>query len=99
MLRITCVYTCVCVLQKMARVSSSDSGHSPALIELGKYEIKTWYSSPYPPEYTRYTHTHTHTLTLTLTLTRTHKNNHTHTHTHTHTDTLTHTHSHSHSHT
>ncbi|XP_076142509.1 histone acetyltransferase KAT6B-like isoform X2 [Alosa pseudoharengus] len=39
--------------QKTALVSSSDSGHSPALIELGKYEIKTWYSSPYPPEYCR----------------------------------------------
>uniref|UniRef100_A0A8C9YHM4 histone acetyltransferase n=1 Tax=Sander lucioperca TaxID=283035 RepID=A0A8C9YHM4_SANLU len=25
----------------------------PALIEFGKYEIQTWYSSPYPPEYSR----------------------------------------------
>uniref|UniRef100_A0A7N8Y5M6 histone acetyltransferase n=1 Tax=Mastacembelus armatus TaxID=205130 RepID=A0A7N8Y5M6_9TELE len=25
----------------------------PAVIEFGKYEIQTWYSSPYPPEYSR----------------------------------------------
>ncbi|MCJ8730490.1 hypothetical protein PDJAM_G00184990 [Pangasius djambal] len=32
-------------------VSSGD--HGPSLIEFGKYEIQTWYSSPYPPEYSR----------------------------------------------
>jgi len=26
----------------------------PQAIEFGKYEIQTWYSSPYPQEYTRY---------------------------------------------
>ncbi|XP_048378698.1 histone acetyltransferase KAT6A-like isoform X1 [Stegostoma tigrinum] len=26
---------------------------SPSVIEFGKYEIQTWYSSPYPQEYTR----------------------------------------------
>lgn len=25
----------------------------PQTIEFGKYEIQTWYSSPYPQEYTR----------------------------------------------
>ncbi|XP_017552043.2 histone acetyltransferase KAT6B isoform X2 [Pygocentrus nattereri] len=34
-------------------VSSSDQGQYPSLIEFGKYEIQTWYSSPYPPEYSR----------------------------------------------
>ncbi|KAM9476834.1 histone acetyltransferase KAT6B isoform 1-T2 [Clarias gariepinus] len=28
--------------------------HGPSLIEFGKYEIQTWYSSPYPPEYLRF---------------------------------------------
>lgn len=26
----------------------------PSVIEFGKYEIHTWYSSPYPQEYSRY---------------------------------------------
>jgi len=30
-----------------------DQGQSPPFIEFGKYEIQTWYSSPYPPEYSR----------------------------------------------
>jgi hypothetical protein len=29
-------------------------GRYPPLIEYGKYEILTWYSSPYPQEYARY---------------------------------------------
>ena len=33
---------------------STDSMRCPAVIEIGKYEIQTWYSSPYPPEYSRY---------------------------------------------
>lgn len=33
---------------------STDSIRCPAIIEMGKYEIQTWYSSPYPPEYSRY---------------------------------------------
>uniref|UniRef100_W5KBF5 histone acetyltransferase n=1 Tax=Astyanax mexicanus TaxID=7994 RepID=W5KBF5_ASTMX len=32
---------------------NGDEGQYPLLIEFGNYEIKTWYSSPYPPEYTR----------------------------------------------
>ncbi|XP_066534408.1 histone acetyltransferase KAT6B isoform X2 [Hoplias malabaricus] len=34
-------------------VCSSNQGQYPSLIEFGKYEIQTWYSSPYPPEYSR----------------------------------------------
>lgn len=33
---------------------NTDSMRCPAVIEFGKYEIQTWYSSPYPPEYSRY---------------------------------------------
>ncbi|XP_051506773.1 histone acetyltransferase KAT6B-like isoform X1 [Myxocyprinus asiaticus] len=36
-----------------AKKSGGDQGQSPPLIEFGKYEIQTWYSSPYPPEYLR----------------------------------------------
>uniref|UniRef100_A0A667YLF6 histone acetyltransferase n=1 Tax=Myripristis murdjan TaxID=586833 RepID=A0A667YLF6_9TELE len=32
---------------------NTDSTRYPAIIEFGKYEIQTWYSSPYPPEYSR----------------------------------------------
>ncbi|XP_063338986.1 histone acetyltransferase KAT6A isoform X2 [Pelmatolapia mariae] len=32
---------------------NADSVRCPAVIEFGKYEIQTWYSSPYPPEYSR----------------------------------------------
>uniref|UniRef100_A0A671YLP9 histone acetyltransferase n=1 Tax=Sparus aurata TaxID=8175 RepID=A0A671YLP9_SPAAU len=32
---------------------NTDSVRCPAIIEFGKYEIQTWYSSPYPPEYSR----------------------------------------------
>uniref|UniRef100_A0A8C5I6M8 histone acetyltransferase n=1 Tax=Gouania willdenowi TaxID=441366 RepID=A0A8C5I6M8_GOUWI len=32
---------------------NSDSIRCPAVIEFGTYEIQTWYSSPYPPEYSR----------------------------------------------
>uniref|UniRef100_A0A8C4NN80 histone acetyltransferase n=1 Tax=Dicentrarchus labrax TaxID=13489 RepID=A0A8C4NN80_DICLA len=32
---------------------NTDSMRCPAIIEFGKYEIQTWYSSPYPPEYSR----------------------------------------------
>lgn len=31
-----------------------DCGRYPSVIEFGKYEIQTWYSSPYPQEYARY---------------------------------------------
>ncbi|XP_077481403.1 histone acetyltransferase KAT6B isoform X3 [Stigmatopora argus] len=30
-----------------------DSTRCPVVIEIGKHEIQTWYSSPYPPEYSR----------------------------------------------
>ncbi|XP_052007634.1 histone acetyltransferase KAT6B isoform X2 [Xyrauchen texanus] len=36
-----------------AKKSGGDQGQSPPLIEFGKYEIQTWYSSPYPTEYLR----------------------------------------------
>ncbi|XP_035256337.1 histone acetyltransferase KAT6B-like isoform X1 [Anguilla anguilla] len=39
--------------QKMGGVNGADSGRYPAVIQIGKYEIQTWYSSPYPPEYSR----------------------------------------------
>ncbi|XP_057681397.1 histone acetyltransferase KAT6B isoform X2 [Corythoichthys intestinalis] len=32
---------------------NTDSTRCPVVIEFGKYEIQTWYSSPYPPEYSR----------------------------------------------
>ncbi|XP_076831692.1 histone acetyltransferase KAT6B [Brachyhypopomus gauderio] len=38
---------------KRTELSGSDQGQYPSLIEFGKYEIQTWYSSPYPPEYSR----------------------------------------------
>ncbi|XP_030629670.1 histone acetyltransferase KAT6B isoform X2 [Chanos chanos] len=39
--------------QRTGSSQSADSGRSPAVIEFGKYEIQTWYSSPYPPEYSK----------------------------------------------
>uniref|UniRef100_A0A8C2K2Y7 histone acetyltransferase n=1 Tax=Cyprinus carpio TaxID=7962 RepID=A0A8C2K2Y7_CYPCA len=36
-----------------AKKTGGDQGQSPPLIEFGQYEIQTWYSSPYPPEYSR----------------------------------------------
>ncbi|KAG9341129.1 hypothetical protein JZ751_019883, partial [Albula glossodonta] len=39
--------------QKTGSANSADPGRYPAVIEFGKYEIQTWYSSPYPPEYSR----------------------------------------------
>ncbi|KAM9773184.1 histone acetyltransferase KAT6B isoform 1-T4 [Syngnathus typhle] len=32
---------------------NADATRRPAVIEFGKYEVQTWYSSPYPPEYSR----------------------------------------------
>ncbi|XP_070708198.1 histone acetyltransferase KAT6B isoform X2 [Pempheris klunzingeri] len=40
-------------VQRTGSLMSSDSMRCPAVIEFGKYEIQTWYSSPYPPEYSR----------------------------------------------
>ena len=34
------------------------STRSPPLIQFGRYEIVTWYSSPYPQEYARYKNSH-----------------------------------------
>lgn len=40
------------MVTSMSTKSSVDpNAKSPAMIEFGKYEIKTWYSSPYPQEY------------------------------------------------
>ncbi|KAF0025511.1 hypothetical protein F2P81_022392 [Scophthalmus maximus] len=39
--------------QRTGSLMNTDSLRCPALIEFGKYEIQTWYSSPYPPEYSR----------------------------------------------
>ncbi|KAM9716854.1 histone acetyltransferase KAT6B isoform 2-T7 [Menidia menidia] len=39
--------------QKTGSLVNTDSNRCPAVIEFGKYEIQTWYSSPYPPEYSR----------------------------------------------
>ncbi|TNN82421.1 Histone acetyltransferase KAT6B [Liparis tanakae] len=39
--------------QRTGSLMTTDSMRCPALIEFGKYEIQTWYSSPYPPEYSR----------------------------------------------
>uniref|UniRef100_A0A8C9WST3 histone acetyltransferase n=1 Tax=Scleropages formosus TaxID=113540 RepID=A0A8C9WST3_SCLFO len=40
-------------MQKTGCANSAGSARYPALIDFGKYEIQTWYSSPYPPEYSR----------------------------------------------
>ncbi|XP_044035867.1 histone acetyltransferase KAT6B isoform X2 [Siniperca chuatsi] len=40
-------------VQRTGSLMSTDSMRCPAVIEFGKYEIQTWYSSPYPPEYSR----------------------------------------------
>lgn len=40
--------------QRTGSQMNTDSTRCPAVIEIGKYEIQTWYSSPYPPEYSRY---------------------------------------------
>ncbi|KAG7279587.1 hypothetical protein CRUP_034175 [Coryphaenoides rupestris] len=39
--------------QKTGSLVSSDRPRYPAAIVFGKFEIQTWYSSPYPPEYSR----------------------------------------------
>uniref|UniRef100_A0A8C5I8F2 histone acetyltransferase n=1 Tax=Gouania willdenowi TaxID=441366 RepID=A0A8C5I8F2_GOUWI len=39
--------------QRTGSLMNSDSIRCPAVIEFGTYEIQTWYSSPYPPEYSR----------------------------------------------
>ncbi|XP_077093156.1 histone acetyltransferase KAT6B isoform X2 [Siphateles boraxobius] len=41
------------IKETTAKKTVGDQGQSPPLIEFGKYEIQTWYSSPYPPEYSR----------------------------------------------
>uniref|UniRef100_A0AAX7TMT4 histone acetyltransferase n=1 Tax=Astatotilapia calliptera TaxID=8154 RepID=A0AAX7TMT4_ASTCA len=40
-------------IQELAAQVGKHSVRCPAVIEFGKYEIQTWYSSPYPPEYSR----------------------------------------------
>ncbi|MEQ2282430.1 hypothetical protein AMECASPLE_000646 [Ameca splendens] len=39
--------------QKTGSLTNADFVRRPTVIEFGKYEIQTWYSSPYPPEYSR----------------------------------------------
>ncbi|XP_019721477.1 histone acetyltransferase KAT6B [Hippocampus comes] len=39
--------------QRTGCQTNTDATRCPAVIEFGKYEIQTWYSSPYPPEYSR----------------------------------------------
>uniref|UniRef100_A0A1A7YEB8 histone acetyltransferase n=1 Tax=Iconisemion striatum TaxID=60296 RepID=A0A1A7YEB8_9TELE len=48
-------FTCVQELtaQKTGSLLNTDFMRCPSVIEFGKYEIQTWYSSPYPPEYSR----------------------------------------------
>uniref|UniRef100_A0A3Q2DJU8 histone acetyltransferase n=1 Tax=Cyprinodon variegatus TaxID=28743 RepID=A0A3Q2DJU8_CYPVA len=38
---------------QVRKCAEYDFTRRPAVIEFGKYEIQTWYSSPYPPEYSR----------------------------------------------
>jgi len=33
--------------------SSAECGRSPSCIVIGKYEVTTWYSAPYPQQYAR----------------------------------------------
>ena len=42
-------------LEMNVEVSDEPQTRFPPCIEFGKYEIQTWYSSPYPQEYARYT--------------------------------------------
>ncbi|XP_051926726.1 histone acetyltransferase KAT6B isoform X2 [Hippocampus zosterae] len=39
--------------QRTGCQTNANATRCPAVIEFGKYEIQTWYSSPYPPEYSR----------------------------------------------
>ncbi|KAK5623228.1 hypothetical protein CRENBAI_017552 [Crenichthys baileyi] len=39
--------------QKTGSLTNADFVRHATVIEFGKYEIQTWYSSPYPPEYSR----------------------------------------------
>ncbi|XP_037133926.1 histone acetyltransferase KAT6B isoform X3 [Syngnathus acus] len=39
--------------QRTGCQTNADATRRPAVIEFGKYEVQTWYSSPYPPEYSR----------------------------------------------
>ncbi|XP_017292291.1 histone acetyltransferase KAT6B isoform X2 [Kryptolebias marmoratus] len=39
--------------QKTGSLMNTEFMRCPSVIEFGKYEIQTWYSSPYPPEYSR----------------------------------------------
>lgn len=44
-----------CVSQKVGVTGPPDPQmRCPSVIEFGKFEIQTWYSSPYPQEYSRY---------------------------------------------
>ena len=52
-------YACTSFSYQLQQVNALDippiesQGRSPASIEFGKFELQTWYSSPYPQEYAR----------------------------------------------
>lgn len=50
---------CLFKALKVSSIGNNDSSlggaaRCPASIQFGKYDIQTWYSSPYPQEYARY---------------------------------------------
>uniref|UniRef100_A0A3Q3KQY2 histone acetyltransferase n=1 Tax=Monopterus albus TaxID=43700 RepID=A0A3Q3KQY2_MONAL len=47
------IETFTCVQELRTGSLNTDSMRCPTVIEFGKYEVQTWYSSPYPPEYSR----------------------------------------------
>lgn len=52
----TCSITIVCFASQSSNTGDAPSEPQhrfPPCIEFGKYEIQTWYSSPYPQEYAR----------------------------------------------
>lgn len=42
-----------CVMPAEKTQAQIHSGQSPKSIEIGKWNIETWYSSPFPQEYAR----------------------------------------------
>ncbi|XP_030627171.1 histone acetyltransferase KAT6B [Chanos chanos] len=40
-------------IQETGVGGEADGGQRPVVIEFGRFEIQAWYSSPYPPEYSR----------------------------------------------
>ena len=48
------IMSCLQTMLPDGPLQVESQGRYPPLIEFGKYEIQTWYSSPYPQEYARY---------------------------------------------